>query len=447
MKRRTAVRWGLAGAALALAGGTAWAQTTGAAAGAATFNPGDVAWMILATALVMFMTPGLAFFYGGLVRRKNVLSILMQCFILLCLISVQWVFCGYALSFGKDLGGVVGNLDWLGLKGVGLEACPYAPKIPHRLFVLFQMMFAVITPGLIAGAFAERMRFSAFCLFSLLWATLVYDPVAHWVWGNGGFLGVLGGMGAVDFAGGIVVHVNAGMAALAAVLCMGKRKGFPSAISPPHNLPVATLGAAMLWFGWYGFNAGSALAADGLAVNAMMATHTAGAVAGLVWCLLDWVKFGRPTTLGMITGAVAGLASVTPAAGFVDVGGATWIGVGAGIICWLAVTAMKARFGYDDSLDAFGVHGIGGIWGTIAAGVWATKTMNPGGVDGLLYGNPAQLWIQTKAVLVCMAYSLVVSVALYKLVDFILGLRVTEHEEDVGLDLTQHREAGYTVIE
>jgi Amt family ammonium transporter len=395
----------------------------------------------------MFMTPGLAFFYGGLVRRKNVLSILMQCFMALCLISVQWVVIGYSLSFGPDLGGFIGNLDWMGLKGIGLEASSYAPKIPHTLFVIFQMMFAVITPGLIIGAFAERMRFSAFCVFALLWATLVYDPVAHWVWGKGGFLGTQGGMGAIDFAGGIVVHINAGMAALAAVLILGKRKGFPTAISPPHNLPVAVLGASMLWFGWYGFNAGSALAADGVAVNAFLVTHIAGAIAGLMWCVLDWIKFGKPTTLGMITGAVAGLAAVTPGSGFIAMDGAIWIGLGSGIICWIAVTAFKAKYEYDDSLDAFGVHGIGGIWGTIAAGIWATKAVNPNGVNGLLYGNPEQLWIQLKAVAITAGYSLVISLILFKLVDLVINLRVTEQEERVGLDLTQHREAGYTIID
>jgi ammonium transporter, Amt family len=426
-----------------------WAQedSGGIAGTAPALNPGDTTWVLMCAALVMFMTPGLAFFYGGLVRRKNVLSILMQCFMALCIISVQWVVLGYSLSFSSDLGGVIGNLGWMGLKGIGLTASSFAPKIPHLAFVIFQMMFAVITPGLIIGAFAERMRFSAFCLFSLLWSTLVYDPVCHWVWGSGGFLGTQGGLGAIDFAGGIVVHVNAGMAALAAVLILGKRQGFPKAISPPHNLPVAVLGAAMLWFGWYGFNAGSALAADGVAVNAFLATHMAGAVAGLTWCVLDWIKFGRPTTLGMITGSVAGLAAVTPASGFVDLNGALWIGIGSGIICWIAVTAFKAKYEYDDSLDAFGVHGIGGIWGTIAAGIWATKAVNPNGVNGLLQGNPAQLWLQIKAVSIAAAYSFVVSLILFKLVDLVINLRVTEQEERVGLDLTQHREAGYTIID
>lgn len=435
-----------------LASGTVFGQSVGAAAtagaaGAPALNPGDTVWVLISAALVMLMTPALAFFYGGLVRKKNVLSILMQCFMLLCVISLQWVFFGYSLAFGPDFGGVIGNLDWLGLRNVGLEASAYAPKIPHRAFVIFQMMFAVITPGLIAGAFAERMRFAGFCMFSLLWATLVYDPVAHWLWGAGGFMGTKGGFGAVDFAGGAVVHINAGMAALAAVLVLRKRQGFPGQLSPPHSLPLAVLGAGMLWFGWYGFNAGSALAADGVAVNAFLVTHIGGAMAGLVWCVLDWVKFGKPTTLGMITGCVAGLAAVTPGAGFVDVSGAAWIALGAGTICWFSVTALKARLQYDDSLDAFGVHGVGGIWGTLAVGVWATKTVNANGVNGLLYGNPLQLWLQFKAVAITMIYSLVMSLILFKVVDFVMSLRVSDHDERVGLDLTQHREAGYTILD
>jgi Amt family ammonium transporter len=404
----------------------------------------DTVWVLLAAALVMLMTPGLAFFYGGLVRRKNILSILMQCFMMLCIISLQWVFCGYSLSFGPDLSSVIGSLEWSLLKNVGMGPSGYAPTVPHTAFVIFQMMFAVITPALIVGAFAERMRFSAFVVFSLLWTTLVYDPVTHWVWGKGGFLGA---MGAVDFAGGIVVHINAGMAALAAVIVLGKRKGFPDAISPPHNLPVAVLGAGLLWFGWFGFNAGSALAANHVAVNAFMNTHIAGATAGLVWSILDWLKFGKPTTLGMITGAVAGLAAVTPGAGYVDLSGAVWIGLFSGIICWLAVTALKAKYQYDDSLDAFGVHGVGGIWGTLAVGIWGTKAVNLAGVDGLIYGNPIQLWLQTKAVVITMLYSFVVSLVLFKVVDFVLGLRVNDHEEAIGLDLTQHREAGYTLLD
>jgi Amt family ammonium transporter len=407
-------------------------------------DTGDTAWVLMSVALVMLMTPGLAFFYGGLVRRKNMLSVLMQCLMILCLVSLQWVLFGYSLSFGPDNASVIGGLDWLGLKGVGLEPnADYAATIPHQVFMMFQMMFAVITPALIIGAFAERMKFSAFCIFVLLWATLVYDPVAHWVWGAGGFLRKAG---ALDFAGGTVVHINAGMTALAAALVLGRRQGYPEGISPPHNLPFAVLGAALLWFGWFGFNAGSALGAGGLASTALTATHLAAAAAGLTWALLDWLKYRKPTTLGMITGVVAGLVAVTPASGFVTPMAAIWIGIGAGVFPWLAVTYIKGKFNYDDSLDAFGVHGIGGIWGAIATGIWASKAVNPAGADGLLYGNPMQLWVQTKAVVITMAYSLVVGVALLKLVNVAIKLRVTEHEERIGLDLTQHREGAYTLI-
>jgi Amt family ammonium transporter len=429
---------------LAASGGIARAGEP-AASVAPRVDSGDTAWVLVSAALVMLMTPGLAFFYGGLVRRKNILSVLMQCLMILCLVSVQWVLIGYTLSFGPDRGGVIGGLEWLGLRTVGMTPNPaYAATVPHDVFMIFQMMFAVITPALIIGAFAERMRFSAFCVFSLLWATLVYDPVAHWIWGSGGFLR---NGGALDFAGGAVVHINAGMTALAAALVLGRRRGYPEGISPPHNLPFAVLGAGLLWFGWFGFNAGSALKASGLAGNAFVATHIAGAVAGLTWSALDWLKFKKPTTLGMITGAVAGLAAVTPACGFVTPGGAICIGIGAGVVPWLVVTYLKSALGYDDSLDAFGVHGIGGIWGVVATGLWATKTINPDGADGLFYGNPVQLWIQVKAVLITAVWSLAVGFVLLKLVDVLMGLRVSEHEERVGLDLTLHREAAYTVID
>ncbi len=411
-------------------------------------NSGDTAWLMISTAMVMLMTPALAFFYGGLVRRKNILSVLMQCFMLLCLVSIQWVLFGYSLAFGPDIKGLIGNLSWAGLKDVGLTPHNiYGTTVPHQAFMMFQAMFAIITPGLIIGAFAERMRFTSFCVFSLLWITLVYDPVAHWVWADKGILGTLGGMGALDFAGGTVVHINAGMAALAAALVLGKRVGFPEKISPPHNLPFAVLGAAMLWFGWFGFNAGSSLGANGIAVNAFVVTNTAAAAAGLTWAIMDWIFQSRPTMLGMITGAVAGLVAITPAAGFVNVMGAIGIGIGVGVICYISVTFVKAKLGYDDSLDAFGVHGVGGIWGAIATGLWATKAVNPAGADGLLYGNPAQLWIQIKAVLITMVYSFVVSYILFKVIDKIMGLRAAEQEERIGLDLVDHRETGYTMLD
>ncbi|MBN1866000.1 ammonium transporter [Candidatus Sumerlaeota bacterium] len=408
-------------------------------------DTGDTAWLLTSAALVLLMTPGLALFYGGLVRRKNVLSILMQCFMVVCIVSVQWVLFGYSLAFGPDVKGLIGNLDWFGLKGVTTEAYPaYASTVPHQAFMIFQAMFAVITPALILGAFAERMKFSAFCLFSLLWATLVYDPMCHWVWGNGGLLKQAG---VLDFAGGIVVHINAGLAALAAALVLGRRIGYPSKISPPHNLPTAVLGAGLLWFGWFGFNAGSALGAGSLATTAFVATHTAGAAAGLTWSLLDWVFNSRSTVLGMITGAVAGLAAVTPASGFVTPVAALWIGIGASTLCFASISFIKSKFSYDDSLDAFGVHGIGGIWGTLAVGLWASKKVNPAGADGLFYGNPHTFFVQLEAVAVTALFSFCASFILLKLVDATVGLRVSEHQERVGLDLTEHAEVGYTLVD
>jgi Amt family ammonium transporter len=432
---------------LLAAGGSARAGEPGGQTAAAPLavNSGDTAWVLMSAALVMLMTPALAFFYGGLVRRKNMLSVLMQCLMILCLISLQWVAFGYSLSFGPDKGSVIGGLSWAFLQGVGMTPnADYAATIPHQAFMIFQMMFAVITPALIIGAFAERMKFSALCIFTLLWATLVYDPVTHWFWGTGGFLKQ---WGALDFAGGAVVHINAGMTALAAALVLGRRQGYPDGISPPHNLPFAVLGAGLLWFGWFGFNAGSALGCGSLATGAFVATHVAGATAGVVWALLDWTKHKKPTTLGMITGMIAGLAAVTPASGFVTPMGAICIGIGAGIIPWFAVTYVKALLGYDDSLDAFGVHGVGGIWGVIATGIFASKAVNPAGADGLLYGNPGLLWIQMKAAVITIVYSFVVGFVLLKVVDAFVKVRVGEHEERVGLDLTMHREAAYTVID
>jgi Amt family ammonium transporter len=421
---------------------------TAPAAPASTLSAGDTAWVLAASALVLLMTPGLAFFYGGLVRKKNVLSILMQCFIVICIVTIQWVLFGYSLAFGPDVKGLIGNLDWSFLRHVGGDPfAGYSATIPHSVFMIFQAMFAVITPALILGAFAERMKFSAFCLFVVLWATLVYDPVAHWVWGLGGFLSRCDAAGnakagALDFAGGTVVHINAGVAALVSALLLGKRVGTSS---PPHNLPFAVLGAGLLWFGWFGFNAGSALAANGVAANAFVTTHIATAAAGLGWVLCDWIYHRRATTLGVISGAVAGLVAITPACGFVSPMSAIWIGLGAALCCWLAVTFLKNKCGYDDSLDAFGVHGIGGIFGALATGIFADKAIN--GCDGLLYGNPGQFLLQVKAVLVTIVYSATVSFILFKLVDKLVGLRVSEHEERVGLDLTQHKEAGYTMLD
>jgi Amt family ammonium transporter len=407
-------------------------------------NSGDTAWVLISAALVMLMTPGLAFFYGGLVRRKNILSVLMQCFIILAALSIQWVLFGYSLSFAPG-NQFIGSLKWFGLIGVGAEPnADYAATIPHQAFIIFQAMFAVITPALIIGAFAERMKFSAFLVFSLLWATFVYDPIAHWVWGVDGWLK---NFGVLDFAGGIVVHINAGIAALVTAIFIGKRNGYVKQPTPPHNLPFSVLGAAMLWFGWFGFNAGSALGANALAANAFLVTNTAGAAAALSWAFLDWKFNGNPTILGTITGAVAGLAAVTPAAGFVGVLGAIVIGAVSSVFCFIAVSFLKHRFSYDDSLDAFGVHGIGGIWGTLAVGLFATKAINAAGADGLFFGNSKQLLIQLVATLVTAVYAFIVSWIIYKIVDLVIGVRVTEHEEAMGIDLTQHNERAYTVLE
>ncbi len=410
----------------------------------ASIEAGDTAWMLISTALVMLMTPGLAFFYGGLVRRKNVLSVMMQCLILIGVISLQWVLLGYSLAFGPDKGGLIGDLSWVLLRGVGVEPNPdYAATIPHQLFMAFQMMFAIITPALIVGAFAERMKFSAFLLFSVLWSTIVYDPMAHWVWGVGGLLRE---WGALDFAGGTVVHINAGMAALAAALVVGKRRGYPD-ISPPHNLPFAILGAALLWLGWFGFNAGSALTAGGLAVSAFLNTHLAAATAALAWAGLDWIKSKRPTALGTISGAVAGLVAVTPASGFVSPWGAVGIGALAGLACYCAVVVLKVKLGYDDSLDAFGVHGVGGMLGALLTGFWATTAVNSAGADGLFSGGGWRLLgLQAAALALCAVYSFVLSFGLLKLVDKVVGLRVSVDSENIGLDLTQHSESAYTLV-
>jgi ammonium transporter, Amt family len=407
-------------------------------------NTGDTAWVLISTALVMLMTPGLAFFYGGMVRRKNVLGILMQCFMILCVLSIQWVLFGYSLAFAPGKG-FFGGLDWVGLIGVGAEPYKdYAATIPHSAFMVFQMMFAIITPALIIGAFAERMKFSAFLLFTVLWATFIYDPVAHWVWGIGGWLKDLG---ALDFAGGTVIHVNAGIAALATALFIGKRKGYPHKAVPPHNLPHTVLGTALLWFGWFGFNAGSALAANGLAVNAFVVTNTAAATAGLTWALIEWTKHGKPTIFGTATGAVAGLVAITPAAGFVGPLSAILIGIVVSLICYVFVAILKPKLGYDDSLDAFGVHCIGGVWGALATGLFASKAVNPDAANGLFFGDPKQFLVQCLAVAVTLAYSFVGTMIIYKVVDWIVGMRVTEKDEVIGLDLTQHNENAYTILE
>lgn len=409
-------------------------------------NSGDTAWILVASALVLLMTiPGLAFFYGGLVRRKNVLSILMQCFIIAAVISLQWVLFGYSLSFGPDFHGLIGNLNWAGLNSVGaLPNKDYAATIPHSAFMIFQMMFAIITPALIIGAYAERVKFSAFLLFTVLWATLVYDPLAHWVWGTGGWLKSLG---ALDFAGGMVVHVSSGISALVLALLLGKRVGYNHRPIRPHNLPFTVLGAALLWFGWFGFNAGSALAADGNAANAFVTTHVATAAAAFTWAIVEWWHNGSPTILGAATGAVSGLVAITPACGFVNPMNAIFIGMIVATVCYIAVAIIKGKLGYDDSLDAFGVHGVGGTIGTIATGLFAEKAVNAAGADGLLFGNAHQLYVQSLSLLATVAFAVVMTFIIFKIVDAVIGMRVEEKNEIVGLDLTQQSEAAYTVIE
>ncbi|MBF0494136.1 MAG: ammonium transporter [Candidatus Omnitrophica bacterium] len=407
-------------------------------------NSGDTAWVLVSAALVMLMTPGLAFFYGGMVRRKNILGTLMQCFIILCVLSLQWVLVGYSLSFAPGKG-FTGGLAWFGLNGVGFQPyADYAGTIPHQAFMIFQAMFAVITPALIIGAFAERMKFSAFLIFTLLWSVLVYDPICHWVWGMGGWLKNLG---ALDFAGGTVVHINAGIAALVTAIVIGKRKNLDSNTPAPHNIPFVVLGTALLWFGWFGFNAGSALAANGLAVNAFVVTNTAAAAAGLSWACIEWMRNGKPTIFGVCSGAVAGLVAITPAAGFVSVIPAIVIGILVSVFCFIAVSVIKPRLGYDDSLDAFGVHCIGGIWGALATGLFASVAVNPAGANGLFFGNPKQFMVQLLAVGVTIVYTFVVTFIIYKLVDLFIGVRVGDKEELMGLDLAEHHERAYAMLE
>jgi Amt family ammonium transporter len=404
-------------------------------------DKGDTAWMLTSSALVLMMTaPGLALFYGGMVRQKNALGTLMQSFIIMALISVQWVVVGYSLAFGPDKGGIIGGLEWLGLRGVG--AAPfdaYSKTIPHQAFMLFQMMFAIITPALITGAFAERKKFSAFLLFTLLWATIVYDPLAHWVWGDGGWLKNLG---ALDFAGGTVVHISSGVSALVCAIVLGKRKGYGHQPMQPHNLPMTVMGAALLWFGWFGFNAGSALEANGLATSAFLATNTAAAAAALGWMFTEWMTRGKPTVLGAASGAVAGLVAITPASGFVGPMSALIIGAIAGAVCYSACN-LKSKLGYDDSLDVVGVHGVGGTWGALATGLFASKAINEAGADGLFFGNPGQLRTQLIAVLATYVLAVVLTWVILKIVDATVGLRVADEDEVVGLDLSQHSETAY----
>ena len=421
------VFWGF----LILGVSPAWGQEAEAAS---QISAGDTGWILTSSALVLAMTiPGLALFYGGMVRSKNVLSTLMHSFSAVCVVSIVWVLWGYSLAFGPDIAGLVGGLQYFGLAGVGPE--PLAEStIPHAAFMVFQLMFAGITVALISGAVAERMKFGAFLLFSVLWATFIYSPLAHWVWGGGW----LGGLGDLDFAGGTVVHISSGVAALACALALGKRHGYGSENMAPHNLPLTLVGASLLWVGWFGFNAGSALAADGIAASAFVATHVATAAGALAWIIVEWGYRGKPTLLGAASGAVAGLVAITPAAGFVGPISSIWIGLGGGVACYLGVF-LKNKMGYDDALDVLGIHGIGGTWGALATGLFASM----GGGTGLFFGNPSQLGIQAIGVVATWVFSFVGTFFILKVVDATVGLRVSKEEEIMGLDLSQHSERAY----
>lgn len=419
---------------LALFSISAFAQDT-----TPTLDSGNTAWMIVATAFVLMMTiPGLALFYGSLVRRKNVLSVFMQCFILVAVMSLEWVIIGYSMAFSSSEGFLkpfVGGLDHLMLKGIGINNIE-STGIPTLIFVLFQGMFAVITPALIIGAFAERIKFSGFLVFSVLWGILIYNPLAHWVWSSDGWLF---NMGALDFAGGTVVHINAGIAALVMAIALGKRRGYKGHAMPPHNIPFVAMGAALLWIGWFGFNAGSGLAANGLAANAFLVTHIATATSAFIWAVLEWVIGKKPTVVGISTGAVAGLVAITPAAGAVDLTGALFIGLAVALICFFMVAVVKAKLGYDDSLDAFGVHGVGGIIGAILTGVFATSAVT-GGAEGSL----EQLGVQAISVIATIAYSGIGTFILFYIVNKIIGLRASDKDEAIGLDETEYGETAYT---
>ena len=386
------------------------------------------------------LMPGLALFYGGLVRTKNVLGTIMQSVMILSVVSLLWILFGYSLAFGPDKGGVIGGLEWVGLSGVGSEPHPvYGPTIPHQAFMLFQLMFAAIAPALITGAFAERKRFTSVILFAALWSVFVYVPLAHWIWG-GGWLAKLG---ALDFAGGAVIHISSGAAALVCAIVLGKRRGYGTDYMAPHNLPMTLLGTGFLWFGWFGFNGGSALGANGIAVSAIIATHAAAAMGAIAWCGAEWAHRGKPTVLGVASGAVAGLATVTPAAGYIAPMSAIAIGLVAGMTCYAAIV-WKGRFGYDDSLDVVGIHGVGGVIGILATGLFASKVVNPGGADGLFFGNPGLFGIQLLVAAVTTIFSIIGTFVILKLVDSMTGLRVSSEEEATGLDLSQHNERAYS---
>ena len=423
---------------LALACTALSAPTAFAADPASAIDTGDTAWVLISAALVFIMTPGLGFFYGGMVRNKNVLTTIMQSFFIVAMISVEWILIGYAMTFGSDINGFIGSLDKVGLTGVGMSVLANG-TIPELAFVAFQCMFAVITPALITGAFAERMKFHAFTVFILLWAIFIYNPMAHWVWG-GGFLAQLG---ALDFAGGLVIHILSGVSGLTLCILLGRRQGYGRIPMLPHNLPMTVLGAALLWFGWFGFNAGSALGANGLAANAFIASQGAAAAATVAWVVIEWAVNGKPTILGAASGCIAGLVAITPAAGFVAPLPAVIIGAIGGAVCYFAVAVVKAKFGYDDSLDAFGIHGIGGTWGSIATGLWATTEVNPAGANGLFYGETHLLFAQVVSTVVAYVFAIVGTIILYKIISSIMKVRADKEEEISGLDITEHGERGY----
>lgn len=398
-------------------------------------NSGDTAWVLAATAMVMLMSPGVGFFYGGLVRSKTVVSMIGLSFLAFALASVQWVLFGYSLAFGSDISGYIGGLNFLGLGGVGMGEAPLANNIPHLVYMAFQLVFAAVTLAILTSCVAERVKLNSFIVLGLLWTTLVYDPLAHWVWAGGW----LAQMGALDFAGGTVVHISSGFSALAIALVIGKRIGYGSYVMEPHNIPMAMIGAAMLWFGWFGFNSGSALAANGLAASAFVVTNTAAAAGALSWLVASWIK-GKPSALGMVSGSIAGLVAITPASGYVDAMSAIVIGAIAGVLCYTALL-FRVSHGLDESCDAWAVHGMGGLWGAIATGIFATSAVN--NYTGLIYGNFHQFEVQVMAALAAMIYAFVVSYVLARIVDATMGLRVTEDEEYVGLDISQHGEKAY----
>lgn len=426
------------GVVLLIMDSPSWAQTS---SGGVSVSPADTAWVLISSALVLAMTvPGLALFYGGLVRSKNVLGTIMHSFVILCLVSLLWIVVGYSLAFGPDVKGIIGSFDWVGLQGVGLTPhATYGPSIPHQAFMVFQMMFAAITPALITGAFAERMKFSALVMFAGLWSLAVYAPIAHWLWGGGW----LAGVGALDFAGGAVVHISSGLSALVCVLVLGARQGYGTDYMAPHNLPMVLLGTGLLWVGWFGFNAGSALGANETAVVAFVTTHTAAVTGALAWMAIEWVHRGTPTVLGIASGAVAGLAMVTPGAGYVSPLSAVLIGLVAGSLSYWAIT-KKGTFGYDDSLDVVGIHAVGGIVGMLLTGLLASKAVNMGGNDGLLFGNVLFFGAQALTVFVVSLFSALGTFVILKVVDRTVGLRVSPEEERMGLDISQHNERAYS---